>query len=65
MEKMKFGFSVVDSPDDEGYYAEIFSIVTGEDVHTTDLTDSADEARILVRAWIKSHGGQGKEYPVD
>lgn len=46
---------IVFSPDHDGWYTEIYSRVTGEELHVTDVYGTRDEARRAGLAWCKSH----------
>ena len=36
---------VIESPDDGGYYAEVYDTATGRDLYSTPVTSTPEEAR--------------------
>lgn len=46
-------FHTVYSPDDGGYYVEIYDENTGKEMHTTDVYPDPETAIIAARKWMK------------
>ena len=61
IKRFKDYFYTVDySPDDGGYYAEIFG-VGGETIHSTEITVTRADAESLARIYINEYLGERNE----
>ena len=52
-------YTVAHSPDDGGYYAEVFDY-NGGDLHSTEITIFKADAESLARIWINEYIGVPK-----
>jgi hypothetical protein len=49
------GMYTVYSVDDGGWYSEVYSIATGEELHVTGLYPTKEQARVAGLKWVREH----------
>lgn len=54
-EKRACKIDVTYSPDDGGYYAEVWEMETGKDLYQTRIYESAEAAQADAKHWIASN----------
>jgi hypothetical protein len=49
----KYKIDVIHSPDDGGYYADVWEAATGKDAHQTVVFGTPEDARDAAQRWVR------------